>query len=82
MSAIALPSRAVGAPSRLALAGEALVARGGLVLLALGLFVFLTVPLAMLFRAASRGARVSGSGSQTSFSTYSRPRWHGLPGTP
>jgi iron(III) transport system permease protein len=35
-------------PSRLALAGEALAARGGLVLLALALLVFLTVPLAMI----------------------------------
>ena len=32
----------------LALAGEALAARGGLVLLAVALFVFLTVPLAMI----------------------------------
>ncbi|HZA96241.1 MAG TPA: putative 2-aminoethylphosphonate ABC transporter permease subunit, partial [Burkholderiaceae bacterium] len=49
MSAIALPSRGVGAPSRLALVGEALTARGGIVLLLLALFVFLTVPLAMIF---------------------------------
>ena len=35
-------------PSRLALAGEALAARGGILLLVLALFVFLTVPLAML----------------------------------
>ena len=35
-------------PSKLALAGEALVARGGLVLLATALLVFLAVPLAMI----------------------------------
>ena len=47
MSAIAvLPPTA--APSRLALAKEALIARGGLVLLAVALLVFLTVPLAMI----------------------------------
>ena len=49
MSSIALPGRNAGAPSRAALAGEALAARGGIVLLLLALFVFLTVPLAMLF---------------------------------
>ena len=49
MNLIALPSRSAGAPSRFALAGEALAARGGIVLLALALFVFLTVPLAMIF---------------------------------
>jgi iron(III) transport system permease protein len=49
MSSIALPARNVGAPSRIALAGEALAARGGILLLLLALFVFLTVPLAMLF---------------------------------
>jgi iron(III) transport system permease protein len=36
------------APSRLALLAEALAARGGLVLLAVALFVFLTVPLAII----------------------------------
>lgn len=46
MSAVVLP--ASGVTSRFALAGEALVARGGIVLLALALFVFLTVPLAMI----------------------------------
>ncbi|MGH6608745.1 MAG: ABC transporter permease subunit, partial [Burkholderiaceae bacterium] len=49
MSAIALPARGVGAASRFALAKEALAARGGIVLLAVALFVFLTVPLAMIF---------------------------------
>ena len=49
MNSIALPARNVGAPSRIALAGEALTARGGVLLLVLALFVFLTVPLAMLF---------------------------------
>ena len=49
MNSIALPVRNVGAPSRFALAGEALAARGGILLLALALFVFLTVPLAMIF---------------------------------
>ena len=48
MNSIALPARNVGAPSRFALAGEALAARGGILLLALALFVFLTVPLAMI----------------------------------
>jgi len=42
---------APAAPRRFALAGEALAARGGLVLVAAGLFVFLTVPLvAILMR--------------------------------
>jgi len=47
MSAVAAP---VGSatPSRLALAREAIAARGGIILLALALFVFLTVPLAIL----------------------------------
>jgi len=45
----ALPLRNASAASRLSLAGEALAARGGIVVLALALFVFLTVPLAMLF---------------------------------
>jgi len=49
MSAAALPVRNASAASRLSLAGEALAARGGIVVLALALFVFLTVPLAMLF---------------------------------
>src|SRR5690242_19856206 len=34
--------------ARLTLAGEAIAARGGLILLAAGLLVFLTVPLAMI----------------------------------
>jgi len=37
------------------LAGEALAARGGIVLLALALFVFLTVPLAMIFARSVEG---------------------------
>jgi iron(III) transport system permease protein len=37
------------APRRIALAGEALAARGGLVLVACGLFVFLAAPLAAIF---------------------------------
>ena len=48
MSAATLPTPMTRSPSRLALAGEALAARGGLVLLALALLVFLTVPLAMI----------------------------------
>jgi iron(III) transport system permease protein len=48
MSALAVPAVNVGAASRWALMSEALAARGGLVLLAAGLFVFLTVPLAMI----------------------------------
>ena len=44
----ATPASFKVAPSKLALAGEALVARGGLVLLAVGLLVFLTVPLSMI----------------------------------
>ncbi len=48
MSALAVPAEASRGPSRLSLAGEALAARGGLVLLAVALFVFLTVPLAMI----------------------------------
>ena len=47
MSSIAVPS-GTPMPSRLALAKEALAARGGIVLLAVGLLVFLTVPLAMI----------------------------------
>ncbi len=43
------------APSRLALAAEALAARGGLVLLASALLVFLTVPLAMLLARSVEG---------------------------
>ena len=49
MNAAALPARGTGGVSRLSLAIESLVARGGIVLLALALFVFLTVPLAMIF---------------------------------
>ena len=48
MSAATIPTPMTRSPSRLALAGEALAARGGLVLLALALLVFLTVPLAMI----------------------------------
>ena len=48
MSAVTIPPPMTRSPSRLALAGEALAARGGLVLLALALLVFLTVPLAMI----------------------------------
>ena len=47
MSAIAVPA-GTAAPSRFALAKEALIARGGLVLLAVALLVFLTVPLATI----------------------------------
>jgi len=47
MSAVAVPAGSA-TPSRLALAREAIAARGGIVLLALALFVFLTVPLAMI----------------------------------
>ncbi|MDH5209715.1 MAG: putative 2-aminoethylphosphonate ABC transporter permease subunit [Burkholderiaceae bacterium] len=47
MSSIAVPG-GTPMPSRLALAKEALAARGGIVLLAAGLLVFLTVPLAMI----------------------------------
>ncbi len=48
MSAATIPTPMTRSPSRLALAGEALAARGGLVLLALALLVFLTVPLTMI----------------------------------
>ena len=48
MNAAALACAARGAPSRLALAAESLAARGGLLLLAVALLVFLTVPLAMI----------------------------------
>ena len=48
MNAAALPAPHGGAPSRLALAAESLAARGGLLLLAVALLVFLTVPLAMI----------------------------------
>ncbi len=44
----ALPSPQPLRMSRLALASEAIAARGGVLLLALGLFVFLTVPLASI----------------------------------
>jgi iron(III) transport system permease protein len=55
MSATLAQSSIGRSPSRLALAGEALAARGGLVLLFAGLFVFLTVPLAMLFARSVEG---------------------------
>ena len=48
MSTLAAPS-GVAAPRRIALFGEALAARGGLVLVACGLFVFLTAPLVAIF---------------------------------
>jgi iron(III) transport system permease protein len=48
VSAIASRIRSVRGPTRLALATEALAVRGGLLLLAAALFVFLTVPLAMI----------------------------------
>ena len=48
MNAAALPAPISRAPSRLALAAESLAARGGLLLLAAALLVFLTVPLAMI----------------------------------
>ena len=48
MNAIAAPAAGLRSTSRWALASESLAARGGLVLLACGLFVFLTVPLAMI----------------------------------
>jgi iron(III) transport system permease protein len=48
VSAVAVRPSTSLAPTRLALASEALAARGGLVLLAVALFVFLTVPLAMI----------------------------------
>ena len=48
MNAIAAPAAGARSTSRWALASESLAARGGLVLLACGLFVFLTVPLAMI----------------------------------
>ncbi len=52
MSTLAVQEPGSGGPGRLALAGEALAARGGLVLVGAGLFVFLTVPLvAILIRA-------------------------------
>ena len=55
MNSIALPGRAIWRPVTLCARGEALAARGGLVLLALALFVFLTVPLAMLFARSVEG---------------------------
>ena len=48
MNTIAAPAAGARSTSRWALASESLAARGGLVLLACGLFVFLTVPLAMI----------------------------------
>jgi iron(III) transport system permease protein len=48
VSATVLQSTTSRSPTRLALAGEALAARGGLLLLATLLFVFLTVPLGMI----------------------------------
>ena len=47
-NAAALPAPHGRAPSRLALAAESLAARGGLLLLAVALLVFLTLPLAMI----------------------------------
>ena len=48
MNASAASAAGIRSTSRWALASESLAARGGLVLLACGLFVFLTVPLAMI----------------------------------
>lgn len=48
MNAIAAPAAGARSTSRWALASESLAARGGLVLLACALLVFLTVPLAMI----------------------------------
>lgn len=47
MSSVAMPA-GTPMPSRFALAREAIAARGGIVLLAAALFVFLTVPLTMI----------------------------------
>ena len=57
MSTLAAPS-GVAAPRRIALFGEALAARGGLVLVACGLFVFLTAPLAAIFLKEPLGIQV------------------------
>jgi iron(III) transport system permease protein len=54
MSAIAVPAGGV-APSGWALAKEALAARGGIVLLAVALLVFLSVPLATIFARSVEG---------------------------
>ena len=56
MSAVAVPAGSA-TPSRVALAGEAIAARGGIVLLAVALFVFLTVPLAMILVRSVEGRR-------------------------
>jgi iron(III) transport system permease protein len=53
MSAVALSVGRV--PSRLSLLSESLAARGGIVLLALALFVFLTVPLTMILMRSVEG---------------------------
>lgn len=55
MSAVAARPSVGLAPSRVALLAEALAARGGLVLLAVALFVFLTVPLAIILLRSVEG---------------------------
>ena len=54
MSAIAVPAGGA-TPSRFTLATEAIAARGGIVLLAVALLVFLTVPLAMILLRSLEG---------------------------
>jgi iron(III) transport system permease protein len=54
MNAVALPAGGA-TPSRLALVKEALAARAGIVLLAVALLVFLTVPLAMILARSLEG---------------------------
>jgi iron(III) transport system permease protein len=55
VSAVAVRPSTSLAPTRFALASEALAARGGLVLLAAALFVFLTVPLAIILLRSVEG---------------------------
>lgn len=55
MSAVVASAAAGRAPSRWSLAVEALAARGGIVLLAAALLVFLTVPLAVIFMRSVEG---------------------------
>jgi iron(III) transport system permease protein len=55
MSALAASATVGRAPSRWSLAAEALAARGGVVLLAVALLVFLTVPLAVIFMRSVEG---------------------------
>jgi iron(III) transport system permease protein len=68
VSTLAAPG-ALAAPRRLALAGEALAARGGLVLLACGLFVFLAAPLAAIFVRAVED-KAGGFAGLANFATY------------